>query len=68
MRSLTLALALAVTVLSCGGSGLSADPPSGTASDPGFLSIPLTDVRTGERFTLGGFPGKVTFFIAMAVW
>lgn len=33
-----------------------------------YLAIPLADVRTGERFTLGGFPGKVTIVQAMAVW
>lgn len=61
-------MALVLTAGSCGGSGLSADPPSGTVRDPAFLSVPLSDVRTGEEFTLGGFPGKVTFFLAMAVW
>lgn len=38
------------------------------APRPAFLTIPLTDVRTGERFTLGGFEGKVVIGIAMAVW
>jgi hypothetical protein len=35
---------------------------------PAFLTTSLTDVRTGERFTLGGFGGKVTIVLAMAVW
>lgn len=68
MRFLAIAAALGLVVLSCGASGLSADSSSGSASDPAFLSIPLSDVRTGEQFTLGGFSGKVTFFLAMAVW
>lgn len=38
------------------------------AAQPAYLMTRLTDVRTGETFTLGGFDGKVTFFIAMAVW
>jgi hypothetical protein len=38
------------------------------AARPAFLTAPLTDVRTGERFALGGYPGKVTLVIAMAVW
>ncbi|HET8568933.1 MAG TPA: hypothetical protein VFM93_08110 [Candidatus Limnocylindria bacterium] len=48
-------------------------PPaaSGTArvaSRPAYLSVPLTDVRTGETFTLGQFTGKVAIVQAMAVW
>jgi hypothetical protein len=35
---------------------------------PAFLTTTLADVRTGERFTLGGFSGKVTIVLAMAVW
>lgn len=42
--------------------------PKAQASRPAFLTIALTDVRTGERFTLGGFQGKVVLGIAMAVW
>jgi len=38
------------------------------AARPAFLSVRLTDVRAGEQFTLGGFPGKVVLGIAMAVW
>jgi hypothetical protein len=33
-----------------------------------FLAMPLTDVRTGERFTLGGSSGKVVIVEGMAVW
>ena len=35
---------------------------------PAWQSIPLTDVRTGETFTLGGFEDKVVIVEAMAVW
>lgn len=41
--------------------------PAGTPR-PLYLTASLTDVRTGERFTLGGFSGKVTLVLAMAVW
>jgi len=78
MRSLAFLMALALIVAACGSAGSTpgrstagpTEPGSGTAaaSGPALLTIPLTDVRTGERFTLGDFPGKVTFFIAMAVW
>jgi hypothetical protein len=39
-----------------------------TAATSPVLRIVLTDVRTGERFTLGGFPGKTVIVEGMAVW
>ena len=33
-----------------------------------FMTIPLTDARTGERFTVADFKGKVTIVEGMAVW
>lgn len=42
--------------------------PATQAARPAFLGIRLTDVRSGEQFTLGGFQGKVVLGIAMAVW
>jgi len=42
--------------------------PGATAGAAAFLGTPLTDVRTGEAFTLGGFAGKVVIVQAMAVW
>ena len=73
-RALAGLLGLALVATACGGavgssprrSGDAAPAERATASAP--LTTTLTDVRTGERFTLGGFSGKVTFFIAMAVW
>jgi hypothetical protein len=32
------------------------------------LRIALTDVRSAERFTLGGFAGKTVIVEGMAVW
>lgn len=45
-------------------------PPAShtTVASAPFLTLPLTDVRTGETFRLGDFRGKVTFVQAMAVW
>ena len=33
-----------------------------------FMTMTLTDVRSGERFTLSDFKGKVTIVEGMAVW
>lgn len=68
MRFLALVVTLSLIVASCGKAQLPPDGPVASPADSAFLSIPLTDVRTGERFMLGGFDGKVTFFLAMAVW
>lgn len=46
----------------------SSPSPTGSAERPAFLSMELRDVRTGETFTLGGFPGQVVLVQAMAVW
>lgn len=35
---------------------------------PGWLSLPLTDVATGETFTLGEFEGRSVYVEAMATW
>ena len=35
---------------------------------PAWQSLELTDARTGETFTLGGFEGKAVFVEPMATW
>lgn len=35
---------------------------------PAWLDLPLTDVATGESFTLGGFEGRTVYVEAMATW
>lgn len=42
--------------------------PTATALSSGQLAMTLTDVRTGETFTLAQFAGKVTIVQHMAVW
>lgn len=37
-------------------------------SRPDWFSIPLTDVRTGETFTINDFAGKVVLLETMAMW
>lgn len=35
---------------------------------PAWFSLPLTDARTGETFTLGDFSGQLVFVEPMATW
>ena len=60
----TVAPALAATP----GGALASTAPTTTAKRAAFVTTQLTDARTGERFTLADFPGKVVLGIAMAVW
>jgi hypothetical protein len=45
-----------------------ATAPTAAASPSGLLAVALTDVLSGEAFTLGQFQGKVTIAQHMAVW
>ena len=51
------------------GTPVPAGATSGAAAQvAAFMTIPLTDARTGERFTVADFKGKVTIVEGMAVW
>ena len=43
-------------------------PTATTAAPSGLLAMSLTDVRSGESFSLAQFEGKVTIVQHMAVW
>jgi len=46
-----------------------AQPPTEAASDtPEWFDIELTDVQTGETFTMNDFAGKVVLVETMAIW
>ena len=45
-----------------------ASPTATTAAPSGLLAMALTDVRSGESFSLAQFEGKVTIVQHMAVW
>jgi hypothetical protein len=48
-------------------SATAAATAAATATSP-ILRTELTDVRSGSRFTLGGFAGKTVLVLGMAVW
>lgn len=81
MRALRWLVVLSLAVMSCAtpvaNPGAAVQPGTTTVPQPGattgttlaaFMVIPLTDVRTGERFTLSDFAGKVAIVEGMAVW
>ena len=58
----------APTAAATPGGALASTAPTTTAKRAAFVTTQLTDIRTGEQFTLADFPGKVVLGIAMAVW
>ncbi|MDQ3449188.1 MAG: redoxin domain-containing protein [Chloroflexota bacterium] len=48
--------------------GASSAPTGPAVATPAWANIPLTDVRTGETFTLAGAGDRVVFVEPMAVW
>jgi hypothetical protein len=57
-----------VAATSAGPSVTSTSAPTSTSATSPVLRTTLIDVRTGERFTLGGFTGKTVIVEGMAVW
>lgn len=66
-RTLPIALGLALALVACSRSAPLASP---AAADPApLLAYELTDVRTGERFTLGELSADRPVLVeAMAIW
>nr|MBA3959641.1 hypothetical protein [Chloroflexota bacterium] len=48
--------------------GVSSAPSDSGSAVPAWATIPLTDVRTGETFTLADSGDRVVFVEPMAVW
>ena len=62
-----LGLIASVLLAACGAPSNSAPVSAATATREVLTSV-LVDVRTGESFTLGTFPGKVTIVEAFSVF
>jgi cytochrome oxidase Cu insertion factor (SCO1/SenC/PrrC family) len=50
------------------GASPTAVAPAGGSGVPGWAGIALTEVTSGETFTIGGFKGRVVLLEAMATW
>jgi hypothetical protein len=49
-------------------SSANASPTATIGAPTGLLAMTLTDIRSGESFSLAQFDGKVTIVQHMAVW
>lgn len=67
-RALFVPLILALIVSACGTSAKSGDPDTSDKDIPEWFSMELTDVQTGETFTMNNYAGKVVLLETMAMW
>jgi thiol-disulfide isomerase/thioredoxin len=68
VQPLVLTVLLTSTVLAACGSAVSAPASEPTTNTPEWFDIELTDVQTGETFTMNDYAGKVVLVEAMAIW
>src|SRR5215211_7711362 len=67
MRSISVCVILVFILSAC--SSLQATDPSATASAiPAWFDMELTDVQTGEIFTMNDYAGKVVLLETMTLW
>ncbi len=68
--SLILVLVLALLISSCGllRKGTTSESATGREEIPAWFEMPMTDVRTGEEFTISDLSGKVILIETMAMW
>jgi len=68
IHSLVLTLILASFLLTACGSSASTPTPEPASVRPEWFDIELTDVQTGETFTMNDYAGKVVLVETMAMW
>ena len=65
---LFVCLVLALVSSACGTSAKPDDPAFADTEAPEWFSMELTDVQTGETFTMNDFTGQVVLLETMAMW
>lgn len=65
-----LAVLLALLVSACSSNQSATNPESSSeaAEIPAWFEMPMTDVRTGDEFTISDLSGKVILIETMAMW
>src|SRR5690349_21048315 len=66
-QSILVCLFLASMVSACSSSPLT-NPPVTVTATPAWFDMKLTDVQTGETFTMNDYAGKVLLLETMAMW
>ena len=68
MKSTRLICLLLMLLLSACGSSQDSAVLTSTPAAPAWFSMELTDVQTGETFTMNDYAGKVVLLETMAIW
>ena len=68
IQTVVFPLMLAVLLLTACDTFADSPPPGFDAGTPEWFDIELTDVQTGETFTMNDFTGKVVLVETMAMW
>jgi len=66
--SVTACLVLALFISACGGAAKPDTSVSASSETPDWFDMELTDVQTGETFTMNEYAGKVVLLETMAMW
>ena len=67
-KTAVFSLILAGLLLTACGTSPSTTPPETDTDTPEWFDIELTDVQTGETFTMNDYAGKVVLVETMAIW
>lgn len=69
IQSMFICLAFVLVISACGGSAVETETPVVAAPEtPEWFDMELTDVQTGETFTMNDYAGKVVLLETMAMW
>lgn len=68
IRTTVLALILASLALTACSPSASTNAPETATGTPDWFDIELTDVQTGETFSMNDYAGKVVLVETMAIW
>jgi len=68
IKTVVLTFTLTGLLLTACGAHASTPPPEPASDTPEWFDIELTDVQTGETFTMGDYAGKVVLVETMAMW
>ena len=68
IHTFVMTLTLSSVILTACGPSASISPPGSDSVRPEWFDIELTDVQTGETFTMNDYAGKVVLVETMAMW
>jgi len=68
IRPVFICLVFVLVISACGSAAVTETPVVAESETPEWFSMELTDVQTGETFTMNDYAGKVVLLETMAMW